>query len=75
MDGRGWVLGLEEGAERTHPTLEPPKMGKQGAKRVGDGDGVLAGGTPPKKIKVSPRVRDGVLRGRPILQDVVNEGL
>lgn len=76
MDARRWVLTLAEGAERMHPTLEPPKMcamGKQGAKRVGsggDGDGAVAG-TPPKKFK-GPMVREGVLKGRPILQDIVN---
>lgn len=46
-------------------------MGKQRAKcRTGDcGDGV---GTPPKKVR-TPLVRDGVLRGWPILQDVVSD--
>lgn len=73
MDARRWLLTLAEGAEMMHPTLEPPKMvvvGKQSAKRgaVDRGDEV---GTPPKKPRTPP-VRDGVLRGRPILQDVVN---
>lgn len=80
MDERGWVHALAEGAERMHPTLEPPKMvvvGKQGAKRVGNegGDGTVVVGTPPKKVKKAPLVGEGVLKGRPILQDVVNEGL
>lgn len=75
------MFALAEGAEKMHPTLEPPEIGvvgKRGAKRAGedpspcgDGDGV---GTPPKKAKTPPArtVRDGVLRGRPILQDVIN---
>ncbi|KAF8422799.1 DNA replication factor Dna2-domain-containing protein [Boletus edulis BED1] len=85
MEERGWVLALGKGADRMHPTLEPPRMvvvGKQGGKRgaedVGNGNGAGADGrgveTPPKKARTPP-VRDGVLRGRPILQDVVNEGL
>lgn len=49
--------------------------GKRGAGEVGDSgaDGDRRGGvgTPPKKPRTPP-VRDGVLRGRPILQDVVN---
>ncbi|KAG6382086.1 Dna2-domain-containing protein [Boletus reticuloceps] len=84
MEERGWVLVLGEGAERMHPMLEPPRMvvvGKQGGKReaeeVGNGNGAGADGggveTPPKKARTP--VRDGVLRGRPILQDVVNDGL
>lgn len=87
MDERRWVLRLAEGAEKKHPTLEPPRIsalvgGKQGGKRVaddslicsegGEGDGLaLAVGTPSKKARTSP-VRGGVLKGRPILQDVVN---
>lgn len=78
MDGRGWLLTLGEGAEKMHPTLESPKMvvvGKQGAKRGPGEDSSRSGvGTPPKKARTPP-VRDGILRGRPILQDVINEGL
>lgn len=83
MEGRGWLLALGEGAEKMHPSMEPPKMGgvgKQGGKRrAGEGDGggrtmELGVETPPKKARTPP-VRDGVLRGRPILQDVVNEEL
>ena len=55
-----------------HPTLAPPRMVVKGAKRgAGDGHAV---GTPPKKAKTPP-VREGVLRGRPILKDVVNAEL
>lgn len=86
MDERRWLLVLAEGAEKMHPTLEPPEIvvvGKRGAKRAGedpsrygngDGDGrvQVVVGTPPKKAKTPPVVRDGVLKGRPILQDVVN---
>ncbi|KAF8554816.1 Dna2-domain-containing protein [Imleria badia] len=75
MEERGWLLALGEGAERMHPTVAPPRVGvvgKQGGKR-GSGDGAAGSGvgTPPKKARTPP-VRDGVLRGRPILQDVVN---
>ncbi|KAG9309428.1 hypothetical protein JVU11DRAFT_10680 [Chiua virens] len=74
MDERGWILQLGEGAESMHPVVAPPRVavvGKQGGKRGGengDGNGV---GMPPKKLR-TPMARDGVLRGWPILQDVVN---
>lgn len=87
MDERRWVLRLAEGAEKKHPTLEPPRIsalvgGKQGGKRAADdtlicsggGEGELVVGTPSKKARTPP-VRGGVLKGRPILQDVVNAEL
>ena len=80
MDERGWVLTLPPGAVRMHPTLESPKtdvVGKQGAKRTGDvedGGNDVVVGTPPKKSKVAS-AREGVLKSRLILQDVVNAEL
>ncbi|KAH7884747.1 Dna2-domain-containing protein [Phlebopus sp. FC_14] len=87
MDEQGWVLRLPYGAEslHPHPLLVPPKMvtattpGRSGfsAKREADvaerenldhDEDV----TPSKKAK-RPVVQDGILRGRPILKDLLND--
>ncbi|KIK93881.1 hypothetical protein PAXRUDRAFT_33817 [Paxillus rubicundulus Ve08.2h10] len=73
MDERKWILTLPEDAENMHPTLEPPTMVPRGTTKRGNRDGCESG-TPPKKAR-TPLVRDGLLKGRPILKDVLNGDL
>ncbi|KIJ63491.1 hypothetical protein HYDPIDRAFT_175890 [Hydnomerulius pinastri MD-312] len=72
MDEHNWILTLPEGAETLHPTLEPPKIAIQcTAKRSGENQDDCETQTPQKKAR-TPVVRDGLLRGRPILKDLLN---
>ncbi|KAF9222302.1 Dna2-domain-containing protein [Gyrodon lividus] len=70
MNERGWMLTLPGGAENLHPTLEPPEFLPRCTAKRGNRDGYETG-TPPKKARTPP-VRDGLLKGRPILKDVLN---
>ncbi|KAF8066980.1 AAA domain-containing protein [Lyophyllum atratum] len=78
MDSRGWILPLPPNAHLLHSTLVTPPT-TPSSKRVaeedmhGYGTGEEAGTpTPPrKKVKV-PVVDSGLLKGRPLLKDLVN---
>ena len=83
MEGRKWVLSLPPNADKMHPRAVHPivlKSGRTPGKRttveeekqtVGkENDGITR---PVKKIKKAT-ADVGVLRGRPILQDIVIGG-
>jgi DNA replication ATP-dependent helicase Dna2 len=79
MDANRWILRLPPKAQNLHPCLmenEPasgikrvatemdrPQMGKENSPVP----------RPMKKAKVKTAAADGLLRGRPILQDLVND--
>ncbi|TCD66888.1 Tripartite DNA replication factor [Steccherinum ochraceum] len=69
MNERGWILRLPKDADQLHgsPASSPNKR-TAGDELVTTGVGKRT----PKKLKVSAFNEDGLLRGRPILQDVVN---
>lgn len=71
MDGKGWILTLPAGAPHipTLPAAEPQRsLGKREAKEATEREN--KGGSPVSVKK--PRVDAGVLKGRPILQDLIN---
>ncbi|KAJ7761485.1 DNA replication factor Dna2-domain-containing protein [Mycena maculata] len=72
VEGRGWILPLPPNADVLHPVLSACGSGamKRGAENmevsVAKENAV---GRPQKK----PKLKDGMLKGRPILRDLVNE--
>jgi DNA replication ATP-dependent helicase Dna2 len=83
MDSKKWILALPPNADQMHSHIVHPivlkSAGSPGKRCAGkmEEEKMAAGkensdiATPVKKIKRS-RAQNGVLRGRPILQDVVN---
>ncbi|GLB41287.1 putative DNA replication factor Dna2 [Lyophyllum shimeji] len=79
MDSRGWILQLPPNAHLLHATLFSPPA-TPSSKRVAEEDVIgsttareNATLTPPrKKVKV-PTAQSGLLKGRPILKDLVND--
>ncbi|KAI6043523.1 Dna2-domain-containing protein [Pisolithus marmoratus] len=74
MDARKWVLTLQEGAQDLHPSLQPHQKLPLSctAKRTGENeDKMVENPTVPKKPRATV-AGDGILRGRPILKDVLN---
>ncbi|KAL4079032.1 Dna2-domain-containing protein [Scleroderma citrinum] len=74
MDEQKWILTLPEGAPDMHPYLELPQkwVGRCSAKRVVKSEDHAAENPTPAKKPRTPIVRDGILKGRPILKDVLN---
>ncbi|KAJ7505308.1 DNA replication factor Dna2-domain-containing protein [Mycena galericulata] len=77
MEDKGWILPLPPNADTLHAVLSAGGSGalKRGAE---DMDEVVvakenAVGRPQKKPKLKRVAEDGLLRGRPILRDLVNE--
>ncbi|KAG8887928.1 Tripartite DNA replication factor [Tulasnella sp. 332] len=74
MDERGWIMKLAKGADKLHEKLDVTAPAAGGKRRAEDQEDVMPmiGGkenaTPRKKVKM----QQGVLRGRFILQDLVN---
>ena len=67
MDNQGWVLSLPPGADRLHANAFETKS--NGSKRGSNSDENTNSVRETKKLKS----REGLLRGRPILQDLMNE--
>lgn len=66
MDSQGWILRLPKDADKMHNNV-----GQSPRKRsVGDVSDVKR---TPKRARFSAFSEDGLLKGRPILQDLVNE--
>ncbi|KAG1727676.1 Dna2-domain-containing protein [Suillus paluster] len=75
MDERGWILTLPVGAEDKHPAFQSARCGiRSPAKRSQEHRSAVSLSEPPSKKPRTPRVEEGILKGRPILQDVVNGG-
>ncbi|KAF8232801.1 Dna2-domain-containing protein [Tricholoma matsutake] len=78
MDTRGWILHLPPNAQNLHSCLmddKPPPSSKRLATEmdrsaIGKENSPVP--RPPKKVKVRTVADNGLLRGRPILQDLVN---
>jgi DNA replication ATP-dependent helicase Dna2 len=74
MDERGWILTLPANADEKHPALQSQRCGiRSPAKRSKDSENGGVDGVPAKKPR-TPRGEEGILKGRHILQDVVNGG-
>jgi DNA replication ATP-dependent helicase Dna2 len=83
MDGKGWIMSLPPNADKVHALpahpidlKSPHGPGKRVAAKMEEDKGPAGKENeriprPVKKMK-KPRVDTGILRGRPILQDVVN---
>lgn len=83
MDGKGWILSLSPNADNIHSQPVKPIIlknvcspGKRVAAKMDDGEWGMGKeneriARPVKKVK-KPRADAGLLRGRPILLDVVN---
>ncbi|KAJ8085344.1 DNA replication endonuclease-helicase Dna2 [Marasmius tenuissimus] len=77
MEGKGWILQLPAGADTAHSeTFVPVVPASPRVKRhAGDHDAVTKENPtvePPQKKQKKVEV-EGLLRGRPILQDLVND--
>jgi DNA replication ATP-dependent helicase Dna2 len=73
MEGQGWILQLPPNAHKMHPI--PSNRVATPNKRTMDaleGKENTESARPTKRVK-RPRTEEGLLRGRPILQDLVNE--
>ncbi|KAI6100620.1 Dna2-domain-containing protein [Pisolithus sp. B1] len=74
MDERNWTLTLQEGAQNLHPSLQPRQklLSSYTTKRAGANEGnMIENFTIPKKPRTAA-TGDGILKGRPILKDVLN---
>ncbi|KAJ7069715.1 Dna2-domain-containing protein [Mycena amicta] len=76
MEDRGWILRLPANADALHPCF----AASSAEKRRAEEHEVLPGkenavGRPMKRIKVKEESGTGILRGRPILRDLVNEAM
>jgi DNA replication ATP-dependent helicase Dna2 len=79
VESRGWILQLPPGADTLHPALAAgvsttaPKRAAADMELPLEGkENALASGRPLKKPKLK-RAEEGMLRGRPILRDLMNE--
>ncbi|KAJ7250856.1 DNA replication factor Dna2-domain-containing protein [Mycena haematopus] len=80
MESRGWILQLPPGANTLHPMLVAGastrvKASKRGAEDMdlpGGKENVLVAGRSQKKPKLSGAA-EGMLRGLPVLRDLMNE--
>ncbi|KAF7346336.1 DNA replication helicase [Mycena sanguinolenta] len=77
VESKGWIVELPPGADTLHPMLAPGASSRVGApKRGAEEMEVPLGGKenarPQKKPKLK-RADEGMLRGRPILRDLMNE--
>ncbi|KAJ6508771.1 DNA replication factor Dna2-domain-containing protein [Mycena sanguinolenta] len=77
VESRGWILELPPGADTLHPMLAPQASSRVGAPKRGADDmdlplGGKENARPQKKPKLK-RADEGMLRGRPILRDLMNE--
>ncbi|KDQ55464.1 hypothetical protein JAAARDRAFT_133813 [Jaapia argillacea MUCL 33604] len=77
MDGQGWILRLPANAHEMHaPVLRKTSMKRSVEeldKVVVLKENVVGSGRPMKKMKKG-KAEEGLLKGRPILKDLVNDG-
>ncbi|KAF7298895.1 DNA replication helicase [Mycena indigotica] len=71
MDSRGWILALPPQADTLHPCFAGVPSGGE-KRRAEEPAKENAVERPVKKIKTK---EEGILRGRPILRDLVNESI
>ncbi|KAJ7109745.1 DNA replication factor Dna2-domain-containing protein [Mycena crocata] len=77
VESRGWILRLPPNADTLHPSLSvcasnAPKRGAEDMEQPLAKENVTAA-RPQKKPKLKRVAEDGLLRGRPILRDLMNE--
>jgi DNA replication ATP-dependent helicase Dna2 len=83
MDGRGWILPLPPGADQMHTVpfgmVPSPKKravdgGDEAHQSTGKENSVVVTGRPHKVAKIKrPLAEGGLLKGRPILKDLLND--
>ncbi|KAG1804110.1 Dna2-domain-containing protein [Suillus subaureus] len=75
MDEWGWILTLPANADVKHPAFQSERCGiRSPAKRSKENGTTASINEPLSKKPRTPRIEEGILKGRPILQDVVNDG-
>jgi DNA replication ATP-dependent helicase Dna2 len=74
MEGQGWILPLPPCADEMHvlPFAKVASAGPKRAARDMDAPGKENSTQQGYKRAKKPRAQEGLLRGRPLLQDVVN---
>jgi len=79
MDSRGWILHLPPGAQNLHSCLVETGLvpsTKRVATEMDGGSATRKENSPAlrplKRAKVKPTADNGLLRGRPILKDLIN---
>ncbi|KAI5999994.1 Dna2-domain-containing protein [Pisolithus albus] len=74
MDERNWVLTLPEGAQNLHPSLQPGQKlsPSYSTKRAGVKENDMTENFTVQKKPRTATAGDGILKGRPILKDVLN---
>ncbi|KAF7299539.1 DNA replication helicase [Mycena chlorophos] len=75
METRGWILSLPPNAQELHPCFATPTAEKRraGEQEVSTAKENLVG-RGPKRTKIAKEdTGTGILRGRPLLRDLVNE--
>ncbi|KAI0339345.1 Dna2-domain-containing protein [Trametopsis cervina] len=76
MDSRGWILRLRENADKLHfSAMDAETPRKRSVEDVEDHDGPSSPQTPSRQTKKlkNGNVDIGLLRGRPILRDLLND--
>ncbi|OAX37312.1 Dna2-domain-containing protein [Rhizopogon vinicolor AM-OR11-026] len=75
VEERGWICTLPAGADDAHAAFQSPRSGiRSPAKRSQENTpGANTGELSAKKLR-TVKVEEGILKGRPLLQDVVNDG-
>ena len=75
MNQQGWIYSLPVDADDKHPAFHSARSGiRSPAKRSKENTPAASTSEPsPKKLR-TVKVEEGILKGRPILQDVVNGG-
>lgn len=72
MENQGWILRLQPGADLLHAEAFGIKL--NGSKRGANDENTNLMDRQPKKLKTRKiGGDDGLLRGRPLLQDLLNE--
>ncbi|KAJ7175873.1 DNA replication factor Dna2-domain-containing protein [Mycena filopes] len=77
VENKGWIVRLPPKADTLHPALSSggnshaPKRGAEDMDAAKEN--VVVAGRPQKKPKLKKGAEEGMLRGRPILRDLVNE--
>jgi DNA replication ATP-dependent helicase Dna2 len=78
VESKGWILRLPPNADTLHPSLlvgasNVPKRGAEEMEQSLAAKENLAAERPQKKPKLKKVAEDGMLRGRPVLRDLMNE--
>ncbi|KAJ7784549.1 DNA replication factor Dna2-domain-containing protein [Mycena metata] len=77
VESKGWIVRLPPRADVMHPALASGDVSHAPKRGAGDmevaKENVVVAGRPQKKPKLKKGAEEGMLRGRPILRDLMNE--